>query len=95
MAHQPKGAHWRNLGKEPVTNPAGLDKSSAQILDRLKTPRDPKVTTAHAGVASVGAGGIKPTQPKLDDGNTVANADFNEAAQGPRYRPNTVMVGGK
>jgi hypothetical protein len=56
--------------------------------------RDP-VTVAHEGIASVGAGGIKPTQPKTDDGNVSANSDFNRAAQGPRYRPNAVMIGSK
>ena len=56
--------------------------------------RDP-VTVAHEGIASVGAGGTKPTQPKCDDGNTAANEAFNNATKGPRERGNVVMIGGK
>ena len=85
--------HWRNLGRGPsITAP---DKSTGAILARLKAPRDPKPITAHAGVASVNASGAQPTQPKLDGGNTEANAKFNQAAKGPNYRPNTVMVTGE
>jgi len=93
MAHQFN--HWRNLGKGPVTNPVGLDKSSAQILERLKTPQNRNSVVAHEGVASVGADGIKPTQPKLDDGNTAANEAFNQATKGPRERGNVVMIPGR
>ncbi len=71
------------------------DKSTEQIKRRLKTPQNRDPVTAHAGVASVGAVGAKPTQPKTDDGNTAANAKFNEDAKGPNYRPNTVMVSGE
>ncbi len=92
MAHQ--FSHWRNLGRGPDTNPA--DKSTGAILEKLKTPRDPKVVTAHEGVASVSTdGGTKPTQPKTDGGNTAVNEAFNQATKGPNERPNTVMIGSK
>jgi hypothetical protein len=75
---------------------AGHDRSTKQILGKLATPRDPKVTRAHAGVASVSTdGGTKPTQPRADDGNTEVNAAFNEATKGPKERPNVVMIGSK
>lgn len=81
MAVQHDG--WRGLRKGPDVNFA--DKSTKAITDRLKAPRDPKVVTAHVGVASVSTdGGTKPTMPKSDDGNVEANAVFNQAAQGPR-----------
>lgn len=80
MAVQHDG--WRGLRKGPDVSFA--DKSTGAILDRLKTPRDPSVVTAHEGVASVNAKGTKPTMPKSDDGNVEANAVFNQAAQGPR-----------
>ena len=74
--------YWRNLKKGADANFA--DKSTGAILDRLKTPRDPKVVTAHEGVASVSTdGGTKPTMPRTDDGNTEANAKFNQATKGP------------
>jgi hypothetical protein len=95
MAHQKD--HWRNLGKR-VANVTrrGLDRSTKNILGKLAAPRNPKVTEAHAAVASVSTdGGTKPTQPRTDDGNSVANAKFNQAAKGPNYRPNVVTVGGK
>jgi hypothetical protein len=60
-----------------------MDQSSRNILKKLATPRDPKVTTAHAGVQSVSTdGGTKPTQPRTDDGNVKANAKFNAGAVG-------------
>ena len=62
-----------------------MDKSTGNIMKRLKTPRDPQVVAAHAGVASVSTdGGTKPTQPKTDDGNTTVNAKFNAATVGAR-----------
>jgi hypothetical protein len=72
------------------------DKSTEQIKRRLKTPQSRYPVQAHAGVASVATdGGAKPTQPKTDDGNTAANAKFNEANKGPKERPNVVMIGGQ
>lgn len=71
------------------------DKSTEQIKAKLATPRDPKVTTAHAGVASVSTdGGTKPTQPRTDGGNAEVNAKFNASTKGPEFRPGTVIIGG-
>jgi hypothetical protein len=72
------------------------DKSTEAIKRKLKTPRDPRVVEAHAGVASVNTdGGAKPRQPDSVGPNAAANAAFNEATKGPNERPNVVMVGGK
>lgn len=71
------------------------DKSTEAIKRRLKTPQERNPVAAHADVASVGATGAKPTQPKTDGGNSAANAKFNESVKGPKYRPNTVQVGGR
>jgi hypothetical protein len=74
------------------------DKSTEAIKRKLKTPRDPRVVEAHAGVASVNTdGGVKPRQHDCDNcgPNAAANAAFNEATKGPNERPNVVMVGGK
>ncbi len=43
------------------------DPSTEQIKAKLKTPRDPRVVTSHAGVASVNTdGGAKPRQHDCD-----------------------------
>jgi hypothetical protein len=95
MAHQPKGQHWRTLGKADVSG--GADESTGAILDKLGTVADGArpVVEAHAGVQSVNTDdGAKPTAPRYGD-NIAANAKFNETVKGPNERPNTVMVGGK
>jgi len=95
MAHSPNGQHWRDLGKSKSV--ALPDKSTGAILDKLGTVKDGArpVVEAHAGVQSVNTdGGKKPTAPR-DGDNADANAKFNEAAKGPNYRPNTVIVGGR
>jgi hypothetical protein len=71
------------------------DRSTEQIKRKLRTPQERNPVTAHAGVASVGASGTKPTQPKTDDGNVAVNAKFNQVTKGPRERSNVVMIGGK
>ena len=73
------------------------DKSTEAIKRKLKTPRSPDVTTAHAGVASVGASGAKPRAHDCADcgPNSAANAEFNDSTKGPRERANVVMIGGK
>jgi hypothetical protein len=72
------------------------DPNTEQIKSALAKPRDPKVTTAHAGVASVSTdGGTPPTQPKCDAGNCDSNADFNSKSQGPPLRSNFVAVPGR
>lgn len=83
MAHSAKGQHWRILGRLDM----GVlpDKSTAAILNSLKTPQNRNPVKAHEGIASVSTdGGIKPTQPKLHDGNTAANAKFNAGTVGAR-----------
>ena len=85
MAHHAGGQHWRDLGKSKSI--ALPDKSTGAILDKLATPRDPKVTMAHAGVASVATdGGIKPRQHDCADcgPNAEANAKFNAGTIGAR-----------
>jgi hypothetical protein len=69
------------------------DKSTEAIKRKLRTPQPRDPVTAHEGVASVGASGTKPTQPRTDDGNTAANEAFNQATKGPRERGNVVMIG--
>lgn len=71
------------------------DRSTEAIKAKLATPQERNPVAAHAGVASVGATGTKPTQPKTNDGNSAVNKTFNEAAKGPKYRPGTVMIGGQ
>lgn len=72
------------------------DRSTEAIKNKLRTPPSRDPVTAHAGVASVGASGAKPTQHNCDCGpNAAANDKFNETAKGPNYRPNTVMIGGR
>jgi len=72
------------------------DKSTEQIKRRLKTPQERNPVAAHAGVASVGATGSKPTQHNCDCGpNAAANDAFNKATKGPAERPNVVMIGGR
>jgi hypothetical protein len=66
---------------------SGHDRSTKQILEKLATPRDPKVTTAHAGVASVSTdGGAKPRAHDCGDcgPNAAANAKFNAGTVGAR-----------
>jgi hypothetical protein len=97
MAHEAQGQHWRALGKPDVTQDGG-DPSTAAILDKLHTHKSgaQPVVEAHAGIASVNTDeGAEPTGPDLDDGNSADNAKFNEAAKGPNFRPNTVMIGGR
>jgi hypothetical protein len=88
--------HWRNLHKDKSADANFADKGTGDILDRLKDPRDPKVVTTHEGVASVSTdGGTKPTQPRTDDGNADANAEFNETSKrGPGYR-GLAEIGGR
>lgn len=94
MAHEPKGQHWRNLGKTP--NIRHHDHSTAAIMKSLGKPRDPNPVAAHAGVASVGVSGSAPTMPKASGGHTAANARFNNRAQtGRRERANVVAVPGR
>jgi hypothetical protein len=93
MAHQPKGQHWRTLGKADVS--AGADKSTAAILGKLGTLADGArpVVESHAGISSLNTdGGKKPTAPRYGD-NVDANAKFNQSTKGPRERGNVVMVG--
>jgi len=72
------------------------DKSTEAIKAKLRTPRSPNVTEAHAGVASVSTdGGVKPTQPNTDGGNVAANDAFNKTAQGPKLSPNFMAVPGR
>lgn len=71
------------------------DRSTEAIKRKLVTPQERNPVTAHEGVASVGASGTKPTQPKTDDGNVAANAKFNQLTKGPRERGNVVMVSGR
>jgi hypothetical protein len=52
--------------------------------DALHTEQRRTPIVSHEGVASVSASGVKPTQPKLDDGNRVANAKFNAGTVGAR-----------
>jgi hypothetical protein len=52
--------------------------------DALHTEQPRNPVAAHEGVASVSAPGIKPTQPRLHDGNTAANAKFNAGTVGAR-----------
>lgn len=71
------------------------DPSTENIKRKLRTPQPRNPVTDHVRVASVGAAGAKPTQPKTGDGNTAVNEAFNQAAKGPNFRPNTVLIGGK
>ena len=60
------------------------DPSTEAIKAKLKAPRYGDVTTAHAGVASVGAAGAKPRAHDGADGNpnAAANAKFNAGTAG-------------
>ena len=56
------------------------DPSTEQIKRKLATPRDSKVVTAHAGVASVNTdGGIAPRQPDVAGDHSATNAATNAA----------------
>ena len=72
------------------------DKSTENIKRLLKTPQPRHPVASHAGVASVGTTGAKPTQPKLDDGNTAVNDAFNEATKPTREttRPDQLVAAG-
>jgi hypothetical protein len=86
----------RHPGTGRFTSAMVHDKSTEAIKAKLATPRDPKVTTAHAGVASVSTdSGTAPTQPKTDDGNATVNDAFNQKTKGPNFRPGTVIIGGR
>ncbi len=53
------------------------DRSTEQIKRSLRTPQPRNVTTSHAGVASVGATGVKPRQHDCDGDCTGLNAETN------------------
>lgn len=55
-------------------------------MPALSKERSRNVTESHAGVASVGVGGTPPRAHDCADfgDNAAANAEFNEAARGPR-----------
>lgn len=91
---------WRGLGKSP--NKVEPDRSTGNILDKLRTPRDSqKVVTAHDDQQSVGHddGRKAPTlHPHVLDcaSKTESNDEFNDAAErGPAMRPNVVEVPGR
>jgi hypothetical protein len=93
MAHEPKGAHWRGLGKGGDAKSS--DTSTAAILGKLGTVANGArpVVESHAGISSLNTdGGKKPTAPHYGD-NVDANAKFNQSTKGPRERGNVVMVG--
>jgi len=61
------------------------DPSTEAIKRKLRTPRLRGVVEAHAGVASVNTdGGVAPRQHDCVGNCADANANFNQAAQGPR-----------
>jgi hypothetical protein len=68
------------------------DPSTEAIKEKLATPQNRNPVTAHAGRASVGASGVKPTQHQLTGDNVAANAKTNAAllragSQTPRQQP--------
>jgi hypothetical protein len=80
-------------------HPGRHDPSTEAIKAKLAAPRDPKVTTAHAGVASVSTdGGTKPQAHDCgaDCDNADANARFNDAMKPAREttRPDQLVAAG-
>jgi hypothetical protein len=106
MSHHPKGQHWRDLGKSKSLDLP--DESTGAILRVLngkaahaaflqaQQARHP--VTAHEGVASVGADGIKPRAHDCADCGPAetANAEFNEATKPKREttRPDQLVAAG-
>lgn len=71
------------------------DASTMSYLEKLHGEQSRNPVAPHAGVASVGTPGAKPTAPSVETSD--ANKVFNDATKqgGPNMRPNVVMVGGR